>query len=102
MDRRKQIVQDGYGAVATEYARARRVGPRERKWIERVTAMLPAGARVLDLGCGNGEPHLVAMLDRGMRVTGVDFSSEQVARARARCPSAVILEDDLCEVELPS
>jgi SAM-dependent methyltransferase len=47
-------------------------------------AALPAGARVLDAGCG---PGLVAeaFLAAGHRVTGVDLSAEMVARARARC-----------------
>ena len=47
-------------------------------------AGLPAGAHVLDAGCG---PGLVAevFLAAGCRVTGVDLSAEMVARARARC-----------------
>ena len=50
---------------------------------------LPAGARVLDAGCG---PGLVsrALLDApgGLRVLGCDLSAEMVARARARCADA--------------
>jgi SAM-dependent methyltransferase len=47
-------------------------------------AALPAGAQVLDAGCG---PGLVAeaFLAAGHRLTGVDLSAEMVARARARC-----------------
>jgi SAM-dependent methyltransferase len=47
-------------------------------------ADLPPGARVLDAGCG---PGLVAeaFLEAGHEVTGVDLSTEMVARARARC-----------------
>jgi SAM-dependent methyltransferase len=47
-------------------------------------AALPAGAHVLDAGCG---PGIVAeaFLAAGHRVTGVDLSAEMVARARARC-----------------
>src|SRR5512142_1455305 len=47
-------------------------------------AALPAGAHVLDAGCG---PGLVAeaFLSAGFRVTGVDLSAEMVTRARARC-----------------
>jgi cyclopropane fatty-acyl-phospholipid synthase-like methyltransferase len=99
MDRRKQIVRAGYDAVAEKYAKARRMGPREKRWIDRFLSALPSGARILDLGCGNGEPNLVAMVERGFRVTGVDFSHEQVIRARARCPTARVIENDLSEVE---
>lgn len=47
-------------------------------------AALPAGATVLDAGCG---PGLVseALLAAGFRVHGVDLSSEMVQRARVRC-----------------
>lgn len=47
-------------------------------------AALPAGAHVLDAGCG---PGLVAeaFLAAGFRVTGVDLSAEMIGRARARC-----------------
>jgi SAM-dependent methyltransferase len=47
-------------------------------------AALPAGASVLDAGCG---PGLVAeaFLEAGCRVTGIDLSAEMIARAGARC-----------------
>ena len=47
-------------------------------------ADLPAGALVLDAGCG---PGLVAeaFLGAGFRVVGVDLSAEMIARARGRC-----------------
>jgi len=47
-------------------------------------AELPAGARVLDAGCG---PGLVAeaFLAAGYDVSGVDLSGEMVRRAAARC-----------------
>ena len=102
MERRKQLVRDAYDSVAEKYARARRMGPREQGWIERFVSLLPAGAGIIDLGCGNGEPHLAAMLARGFLVTAVDFSGEQLARARASCPTATIIQADLCEVDLPS
>ena len=54
--------------------------------LERLVAFadLPAGARILDAGCG---PGLVsaAFLRAGYRILGVDLSDEMVHRARARC-----------------
>jgi SAM-dependent methyltransferase len=48
---------------------------------------LPAGAAVLDAGCGTG--YLAALLARrGFRVTGVDGSPEMLACARRRAPEA--------------
>ncbi|HZR11090.1 MAG TPA: methyltransferase domain-containing protein, partial [Myxococcales bacterium] len=47
-------------------------------------AALPAGARLIDAGCG---PGLVAeaFLDAGFTVHGVDLSAEMLRRARQRC-----------------
>ena len=95
MDRRKQLVRDAYDAVAEEYARARRWEAARRGGFEWFCTSLPGGARILDLGCGNGEPNLVAMAAQGFRVTGVDVSHEQVMRARMACPIATVIEGDL-------
>ncbi|MBI5382526.1 MAG: glycosyltransferase [Opitutae bacterium] len=45
--------------------------------------LIPAEARVLEVGCGGGE--LLARL-RTRDVTGVDFSAAQIERAKARVP----------------
>lgn len=45
---------------------------------------LPAGARVLDVGCGPGR-HLIALAEAGLSMTGIDVSTKllEVARDRA-------------------
>jgi 2-polyprenyl-3-methyl-5-hydroxy-6-metoxy-1,4-benzoquinol methylase len=43
---------------------------------------LEPGASLLDLGCGTGR-HSVALAQLGLRVTGLDLSSELLAQARA-------------------
>lgn len=50
-----------------------------------VFAMIPAGAVVLDLGCGAGVDTLVAAQRTGPRglVVGIDFSAAMLARAQA-------------------
>ncbi|MGW1080485.1 class I SAM-dependent methyltransferase [Kitasatospora sp. NPDC002522] len=51
-------------------------------------AELPAGARVLDVGCGAGEPTARQLAEGGLRVTGVDLSEGMLAQARAAAPTA--------------
>ena len=107
MDPRKRLVRDCYDAVGGAYAESARRRPiehprdaeRERVWYERFVALLPQGARVLDLGCGNGEPYLADLCARGFRTVGVDLSHRQALRAHARCPDAAVVEGDMAEVE---
>ncbi|MEI8303643.1 MAG: methyltransferase domain-containing protein [Burkholderiales bacterium] len=51
-------------------------------WLARWMAVLPAGARVLDLACGQGR-HVSAALALGARVTGIDRDAEALARLPA-------------------
>ena len=55
---------------------------------ERLAALVPPGARVLDLGAGDG--YLCELLAaRGARPVGVDFSHAELARLRARAGGAL-------------
>jgi cyclopropane fatty-acyl-phospholipid synthase-like methyltransferase len=51
---------------------------------------LPGGATVLDLGCGSGVPISQALIERGVKVYGVDASPTMVAAFRARFPAVPI------------
>src|SRR6185369_15703524 len=44
---------------------------------------LPAGARVLDVGCGIGGPARFFAAERGWKVEGIDLTAEYVAVAQA-------------------
>ena len=58
----------------------------ERGWLQRFAVLLPAGGRVLDLGCGAGEPIAGWFAAQGFAVTGVDAAPSMLALARARFP----------------
>lgn len=59
----------------------------------------PAGALVVDLGCGNGA--LSGKLrERGYRVIGVDASGEMLAAARAGHPDIPFIQADAAEFSL--
>jgi SAM-dependent methyltransferase len=55
---------------------------------QRLAALYPRGARVLDLGCGTGEDALF-LAGRGVHVTGIDPSPAMVAQARAKVKGGV-------------
>lgn len=69
-------------------------------WLRRLARRVEPGARVLDLGCGNGIP-VTRELARAYVTTGVDLSPVQVERARALVPGATFVCADMTGVEFP-
>lgn len=72
-----------------------------RRWLAPTMGEVPAGSRVLDLGCGCGIP-ASALLATRFRVTGVDLSPVQVARARRYLPGSEFLLSDMTKVRFPA
>ena len=68
-------------------------------YVDRVLEGLPAAAKILDLGCGTGEPVAKYAVERGFRVTGVDESSEMLKFARKAVPEAELIHADMVTVE---
>jgi ubiquinone/menaquinone biosynthesis C-methylase UbiE len=93
-DPRTRVVEHGYDRIADDFAewRDRIVGDPRGWWLEQLTSRLPEGARVLELGCGRGDD--ARGLASRFEVTGVDISSEQIARARERVPNATFVQAD--------
>jgi SAM-dependent methyltransferase/GNAT superfamily N-acetyltransferase len=75
--------------------------PREVDFILAAT-QLPAGASILDAGCGVGR-HAIELAKRGYRVVGVDFVGSLVERARATAQAEGCAERaDFIEVDCRS
>jgi SAM-dependent methyltransferase len=68
-------------------------------WLRRLESRVPAGARVLDLGCGNGVPVARALAER-YRVTGLDLSPTQIERARTLVPGVEFVCGDMTAADL--
>lgn len=92
---RKRTVRRGYDALAEAYLAERSTGGQEREVAAEFAADLPAGARVLDAGCGAGVPATAVLLAAGHRVVGLDASREQLRLAGERVPGAARVRGDL-------
>lgn len=75
-----------YDRQAQTFDAMRGRGLFEEGWLKRFAEMLPPGARVLDLGCGAGEPIAQWLIAQGFRVTGMDFAQNMLEIARTRWP----------------
>ncbi len=92
-----------YERFANEWDRDRSKpcqGLMERRYLDEVTSRLSPGARVLDLGCGTGEPIVRYLLDSGFNVTGVDAAPAMIAICKKRFPHGTWLEADMRSLAL--
>jgi SAM-dependent methyltransferase len=97
----KRIVADGYDLAAERYVAWSRNDPIRLHQLRRLTGLLPARSRVLDIGCGSGIPVAQELARLGHRVTGIDISARQVALARQNVPEAEFIHGDVMGVALP-
>lgn len=89
-----------YRRHATAWLRQRGRHLAERKWLDRCLALLPARPRILDIGCGPGEPIARYLLDAGCHVTGVDAAPEMIDIAARTFPGTTWLVSDMRLLDL--
>jgi len=100
-DERRRTVADGYDAIAGAYLdwAALVVDPTRDRLFDALLDQLPAGAHVLDLGCGAGIPWTKRLAAR-FGVVGVDISETQIELARRNVPEAAFSLGDMSTIEL--
>lgn len=98
-DDRKQTVQAAYDELGARFGEwgERVEGDPWARFVDELAARLPTGARVLDLGCGNGAK--ISRLATRFEVVGVDLSEQQLCLARANVPEATFVHDDLAALD---
>ena len=85
-----------YDLIADWYARDANRGT----WagVPEVTSLaesIPPGARVLDIGCGQGKPLTNVLLDRGCRVVGLDSSANMLALFHRHFPTVPVVRGQI-------
>ncbi|MEU4352976.1 class I SAM-dependent methyltransferase [Streptomyces virginiae] len=94
MGRRKSAAEV-FDALGERYEEVFGQVPGQIEALDWLTARLPAGARVLDVGSGTGRPTAETLVRVGCDVTGIDVSAAMVALARARVPGARFEQADV-------
>lgn len=96
----REIVARGYDEVAERFLEWSPLRPSGARltYLARACELIPAGTRVLELGCGAGIPMTAALAD-GRDVTGVDISATQIELARRNVPTATFLHADMTALD---
>lgn len=100
----KKLVGEGYDRLHETYAAWTSAGHDglRRRYIDRVFELgLALPAQALDLGCGTGRHATAYLVERGLKVTGIDLSPKSIAVAQQEVPRARFLVGDMASVELP-
>lgn len=96
----KKTVREGYNAIAKRYLSERTRESEDVRLLSELMERMPAGAKVLDAGCGAGIP-IAQILSERFRVTGVDFSEAQIELAKKNVPSAEFICQDMTQLDFP-
>ncbi|KAF8962025.1 S-adenosyl-L-methionine-dependent methyltransferase [Flammula alnicola] len=96
-----KIVEDGYNSMSSVYqSLSLRPTSTRVRYIQELVNDLSPGARVLELGCGNGIP-TKPFIERGCTVIGADISSAQIELARQNIPEATLIHADMMSLSFP-
>ncbi len=87
-----------FDQIAEKYQGEHSHNPFQAALIERISALLPAGTSVLDLGCGTGVPTAKVLTESDHRVVGVDIAEGMLRLAREQVPAAEFVHANFAEL----
>lgn len=93
----RDAVRRGYDGLAKTYAEERSPDPKEIDVLDELLDRLDPGARLLDAGCGQGEP-ILARAAPATSAVGLDFSAAQLRLAAGNAPSSALLQGDVTKL----
>ena len=95
--------QNSYDHIAEEWHSNSRGQPyvdRVLSYVDRVLEGSHPGAKVLDLGCGTGNPIARHIVEQGFSLVAVDQSEKMLEIARKIVPKAEFIHSDMISVQL--
>ena len=67
----------------------------EKFYLNLLQKYIPSGSKILDVGCGSGEPIAQFLIEHGYKVTGIDASRKMIDLCKQRFPSGTWLLADM-------
>ena len=92
------FVRRQYNKTADEYLRQRDAF-KNNKYLDKLMALLPKGATILDIGCGAGIPIDSYLIKRGYKIIGIDISDKQIELAHKNVPEGRFERKDMSELK---
>jgi ubiquinone/menaquinone biosynthesis C-methylase UbiE len=89
-----------YEKYAAEFDNTRSKSLFEKRWLDRFVDHLIPEAKVLDVGCGSGEPIAKYLISRALDITGVDYSQGMLDLAQRRFPNSEWICCDMRNIQL--
>ena len=89
-----------YQRHADDWDRERERSLFEKPWLDRLLALIPPGASILDIGCGSAEPIARYFIEKGCDVTGADSSPTLIGICKVRFPNLDWLVTDMRKLSL--
>jgi ubiquinone/menaquinone biosynthesis C-methylase UbiE len=87
-----------FDQLAEKYQGEHSSNPFQSALTERVSALLPAGTSIADLGCGTGVPTAKILTESDHRVVGIDISEGMLNLAREQVPAAEFVHANFAEL----
>ncbi|MFX1552266.1 MAG: class I SAM-dependent methyltransferase [Promethearchaeota archaeon] len=94
MNEISKLVEHGYNKIAEDYYNYRDINKFNNE-LKEFVSLLPHNAHVLDVGCGAGIPTAKFLIERGIKVTGIDLSDKMLNLARENVTKARFIKMDI-------
>ncbi|MDX8353333.1 class I SAM-dependent methyltransferase [Cognatiyoonia sp. IB215182] len=92
-----------YEEHGAAWARDRTRNLFEKPWLDRMLNAAPraeGAVRILDLGCGAGDPIATYLAERGAQITGIDASKTLTGLFAQNLPDAMVVRADMRQLAL--
>ncbi|KKR10161.1 MAG: Ubiquinone/menaquinone biosynthesis methyltransferase UbiE [Candidatus Woesebacteria bacterium GW2011_GWA1_39_21] len=95
------IVRLGWDDYAN-VSKAERSVTEEHSILKFFSDLLPHGGKLLDVGCGSGQPITKYFYDKGFNIEGFDISQNQIEKARRNLPGSILSINEMAKYEYPT